>query len=207
VVIASSREVYGEPSRIPVVESDPIAPINVYGRSKAACEQVALAGSREGLRVAILRLANVYGGIHDHPDRVIPSFCRTAARGAAMRVEGSDYTFDFTYVSDVIRGIETTVRLLEAGRGDLLPIHLASGQATTLGELAKMANAAGGNRSLIEQVDNHTFNVSCFVGDPKRAREVLGWQTEVPLAAGVRQLVADFRAMLDEEEGTAGSVS
>ena len=207
VLVASSREVYGEPAQIPVVESDPIAPINVYGRSKAACEEAALAGRGEGLRVAILRFANVYGSIHDHPDRVVPSFCRAAAQGAAMRVEGSGYTFDFTHVSDVVRGIEAAMRLLEAGRDDLRPIHLASGQATTLGELAKMANAAGGDRSRIEQVDNQAFNVSCFVGDPKRAREVLGWQTEVPLAAGVRQLVADFRAMLDQEEGTAESVS
>jgi UDP-glucose 4-epimerase len=205
MVIASSREVYGEPARIPVVESDPIAPINAYGRSKAACEEVALAGSREGLRVAVLRLANVYGSIHDHPDRVIPSFCRAAARGAAMRVEGSDYTFDFTHVSDVIRGIEATVRLLEAGCRDLPPIHLASGQATALGELAEMANAAGGGRSRMDQVYNYAFNVSCFVGDPKLAREVLGWQTEVALKAGVDQLVADFRAALDGDETAAGS--
>jgi UDP-glucose 4-epimerase len=204
VVVASSREVYGEPGRTPVVESDPKAPINVYGRSKAACEAAALAGRREGLGVAILRLANVYGSVRDHPDRVVPSFCRAAARGTAMRVEGPGYTFDFTHVSDVVRGIRSVVRLLEAGRKDLPPIHLASGQATTLGELAQMANAAGGNRSRIEEVDNQAFNVSCFVGDPTRSREVLGWRAEVPLAAGVHQLVADFRAVPDEE-GTAGS--
>jgi UDP-glucose 4-epimerase len=205
VVVASSREVYGEPGRTPVVESDPIAPINVYGRSKEACEAAALAGRREGLRVAVLRLANVYGSVRDHPDRVVPSFCRAAARGTAMRVEGSGYTFDFTHVSDVVRGIRSVVRLLEAGRKDLPSIHLASGQATTLGDLAQMANAAGGGRSRIDQVDNQAFNVSCFVGDPKRARVVLGWRAEVPLAAGVHQLVADFRAVPDGEEGTAGS--
>jgi UDP-glucose 4-epimerase len=206
VVVASSREVYGEPGRTPVVESDPIAPINVYGRSKAACEDAALAGRGQGLRLAVLRLANVYGSIHDHPDRVVPSFCRAAARGTAMRVEGPGYTFDFTHVSDVVRGIKAAVRLLEAGRRDLPAIHLASGQATTLGSLAQMANAAGGGRSRIDQVDNQAFNVSCFVGDPTRSREVLGWRAEVPVAAGVHQLVADFRALLDEGPGAAGAV-
>jgi UDP-glucose 4-epimerase len=206
VVVASSREVYGEPARVPVIESDPIAPINVYGRSKAACEEAALAGRREGLRVAVLRLANVYGSIHDHPDRVVPSFCRAAALGAAMRVEGSGYSFDFTHVSDVVRGIESTLRLLAAGRDELPPIHLASGRATTLGDLAQTANAAGGGRSRIEQALNQAFNVSCFVGDPKRAREVLGWRAQVALEAGVPQLVADFRAALDGEDETAGAV-
>ena len=204
VLLASSREVYGEPVRVPVVESDPIAPINVYGRSKAAGEAVALAGRRAGLRIAILRLANVYGSIRDHPDRVVPSFCRAAALGTSMRIEGAGYRFDFTHVADVVRGIEATVRELEAGRDDLPTLHLASGQATKLEDLAAMANAAGGGGSRIERLDNRAFNVSCFVGDPKRAGEVLGWRAEVPLTAGVDQLVADFRAARAEEGAGAG---
>jgi UDP-glucose 4-epimerase len=201
VLTASSREVYGEPARIPVAESDPIAPSNVYGQSKAACEEATLAGRHEGLRVAILRLANVYGSILDHPDRVVPAFCRAAASGTPMRVEGASYTFDFTHVLDVVRGIEQVVRLLEAGRDDLPPIHLASGRATGLGDLARMANAAGGGQARIDQVANYAYNVSSFVGDPNRAREVLGWEARVPIEAGVRQLVADFRAALDPAAG------
>ena len=197
VLTVSSREVYGEPSRIPVVETDPIAPINVYGRSKAACEEVTLAGRDAGLTVAILRLANVYGGLRDHADRVIPAFCRAAALGAPMRVEGPGYTFDFTHIFDVVCAIERVVCLLETGRRDLSPIHLASGRAVRLDDLARMANAAGGGRSQIVQVANQVFNVSCFVGDPTRASELLRWRAKIPVEAGVRQLVADFRAAVD----------
>jgi UDP-glucose 4-epimerase len=198
VLTASSREVYGEPAHIPVVENDSIAPINVYGRSKAACEEATLAGRDHGLRAAIMRLANVYGSVHDHADRVVPAFCRAAALGAPMRVEGEGYTFDFTHVLDVARGIERVVQLLEAGRDRLPAIHLASGRATTLGDLARMANTAGGGRSRIDRMGNHAHNVSYFVGDPNRAKERLGWHAEVSIEAGVRQLVADFRAALDE---------
>jgi nucleoside-diphosphate-sugar epimerase len=210
VMTASSREVYGEPERTPVVESDPVAPINVYGRSKAACEEATLAGRDQGLRVAILRLANVYGSVCDHPDRVVPAFCRAAASGGPMRVEGVGYTFDFTHVLDVVRGIERVVRLLEAGCNGLPPVHLASGRATRLGDLAYMANAAGGGRSRIDRVANHAYNVSCFVGDPKRAAEILGWQAEISIEAGVRQLVADYSAALNVARSAgrpAGSTS
>jgi nucleoside-diphosphate-sugar epimerase len=124
VLTTSTREVYGEPARTPVVESDPVAPINVYGRSKAACEEVTLGGRDKGLGMAILRLANVYGSVRDHPDRVMPAFCRAAVLGTPMLVEGVGYTFDFTHVLDVARGIERIVWLLEAGRDDLPPIHL-----------------------------------------------------------------------------------
>ena len=84
------------------------------------------------------RLASVYGSVRDHPDRVMPAFCRAAASGAPMHVKGVGYTFDFTHVLDVARGIERLVRLLETGRGDLPPIHIASGRATRLGDLARM---------------------------------------------------------------------
>ncbi len=109
-----------------------------------------------------------------------------------MRVEGSGYSFDFTHVRTSSAASKRPCACSRRDADELPPIHLASGQATTLGDLAQMANAAGGGRSRIDQVDNHAFNVSCFVGDPKRAREVLGWRAEVPLAAGVRQLVAGF---------------
>ena len=61
-----------------------------------------------------------------------------------------------------------------------------------------MANEAGGGRSRTDQTANHAYNVSSFVGDPHRAREILGWEARVPIEAGVRQLVADFRAATDE---------
>jgi UDP-glucose 4-epimerase len=193
LLVASSREVYGEPARVPVNEDDLVAPINVYGRSKAACEEAALAGRQSGLAVAILRLANVYGHVRDHPDRVVPAFCRAAAAGASMRVEGPGYTFDFTHVFDVVRGIREMVRLLDLGCTALPAVHLVSGRATRLDELAAMANAAGGGRSEIDRIDNLAYNVSCFVGVPDRARAILGWEAEISIQAGVRQLVADFQ--------------
>ena len=170
VLTTSSREVYDDPARTPVVESDPVALINVYRRSKAACEKVTVGGRDKGLG----RLASVYGSVRDHPDRVMPAFCRAAPSGAPMHVKGVGYTFDFTHVLDVARGIERLVRLLETGRGDLPPIHIASGRATRLGDLARMANVASGGRSRIDQATNHAYNVSRFVGDPKRAGEILG---------------------------------
>ena len=160
---------YDDPARTPVVESDPVALINVYRRSKAACEKVTVGGRDKG-----------WGGspVYTAAFEIIPTgSCRrsrAAASGAPMHVKGVGYTFDFTHVLDVARGIERLVRLLETGRGDLPPIHIASGRATRLGDLARMANVASGGRSRIDQATNHAYNVSRFVGDPKRAGEILG---------------------------------
>lgn len=205
ILHASSREVYGEPERVPVTERHPIAPHNIYGRSKAEAERIVLAARANGLRTAILRFANVYGSVHDHPDRVVPAFCRAAATGAPIRVNGTGYTFDFTHVDDVVDGIGRTIALLQAGGSDLPPIHLASGRATTLEELASLARAAGGGRSLIFHAANRPYNVTCFVGDPARAAELLGWRATTSVEIGVVRLVEEFRGLADSIEAANAS--
>ncbi len=62
LVFASSSSVYGEPDVIPVDENHRVAPISVYGATKAACENLIHAYSRlYGIRCVILRYANVVG--------------------------------------------------------------------------------------------------------------------------------------------------
>ncbi|MEM1773174.1 MAG: SDR family NAD(P)-dependent oxidoreductase [Desulfurococcaceae archaeon] len=62
IVFASSSSVYGEPNSIPVDENSHIAPVSVYGATKAACENLIHAYSRlYGIKAVILRYANVIG--------------------------------------------------------------------------------------------------------------------------------------------------
>jgi len=77
VILASSREVYGQATSLPVAEDAPRRPLNVYARSKVAAEDLAHAVRRDGVRAAVVRLSNVYGSAADHPDRVVPAFARS----------------------------------------------------------------------------------------------------------------------------------
>ena len=192
VLLASSREVYGEPTQLPVRESNPMRPVNVYGRSKAAAERVALAWRRSGVETAVVRLANVYGATNDHPNRVAPAFARGAAEGGVLKVCGRDNTFDFTHLDDVVFGILSFIEALQAGE-ILPPIHLATGLPTTLGELAEIAVQLGHGRAKIAEVPAPSYNVSRFLGDPSRARELLGWQARVRIGEGMNRLIEDFR--------------
>ena len=111
LLFASSREVYGQPTRLPATEDAPLRPVNTYGRSKVEGERMVEAAKTEGLRAAIIRLSNVFGSTTDHADRVVPAFARAAARGLPLRVEGAEHTFDFTHMDDVTRGILALVEL------------------------------------------------------------------------------------------------
>ena len=193
VLFASSREVYGQPRRLPATEDTPPAPVNVYGRSKVAGERLVEAARAGGLRAATVRLSNVYGSTLDHADRVVPAFARAVVEGSPIRIDGADCTFDFTHVDDTVRGLAAAIGRLEAGERPP-PVHLLTGTPTTLRELASLAMSVAGRTVPVREAPPRPFDVARFHGDPSRAREVLGWEPRVSLRAGLGRLVRDFRA-------------
>lgn len=203
LVFASSREVYGEPrpGDAPVGEDAPLRPINVYGRAKVVGEEIVVAARARGVRSAVVRLSNVYGGLDDHHDRVVPAFVRAALTGAVLRVEGAERGFDFTHIDDVTRGLTMIVRMLSAGVAFVPTVHLVTGRATTLGELSRMAVVAAGARvgARVVETAGRSYDVTGFVGDPARAAAVLDWRATVGIAEGVQRYTDAMRARIEEE--------
>ncbi|WP_435276371.1 NAD-dependent epimerase/dehydratase family protein [Psychrobium sp. nBUS_13] len=197
VLVASSREVYGEPKSLPVSESMPLSPVNIYGRSKLYMEEAALKARVTGLNTAIVRLANVYGCTLDHEDRVLPAFAKNAALGSDLRVDGFDQLFDFTHVSDTVRGIVKIVELLAAGEHNLPPIHLLPGHGTTLKQAAELAISAANSDTSIIEAASRSYDVAKFIGDPSRAKSLLGWQANILPQEGISLLVNAFKEQLD----------
>lgn len=200
VMVASSREVYGEAKRLPVTEDAELAPVNIYGKAKLAMEQAAMQARAAGVNTAIVRLANVYGCTRDHVDRVLPAFCRNAAEGLPLRVDGFEHLFDFTHISDTITGLMQLVALLEAGERGVPPIHLLPGVGTTLLEAAQMAVRSAGSDSEIIQAPSRNYDVSRFIGDASRAKALLGWRAAIHPEQGIAQLVAAFKQQMKVAE-------
>jgi nucleoside-diphosphate-sugar epimerase len=195
VLFSSSREVYGEPERLPVVEDDVLSPVNVYGRSKADAEQLLMNARGRGARIAIVRLANVYGSCRDHEDRAAPAFARRALEGLPLNVYGSENAFDFTHISDVTQGLMSLVDHLARGTEELSVIHFATGRPTTLAELARLAVRCANSRSPVIEHASHDYNVTQFVGNPHRAFQLLGWRATVEVENGMQALVDEFRSI------------
>lgn len=193
VLLASSREVYGEPDQLPVSEDAPVCPVNIYGRAKARMEQYASEARLDGLNTAVVRLANVYGCVEDHEDRVLPAFCRNAVEGRPLRVDGFDHLFDFTHVDDTVRGIAQLVALLNANEHNLPPIHLLPGIGTTLLEAANIAVDAADSDSSIVAAPSRNYDVARFIGNPERAKKLLGWEARITPSEGIRALVKAFQ--------------
>jgi UDP-glucose 4-epimerase len=192
LIFASSREVYGQPDTLPASEECPRLPVNVYGRSKLEGERLVELAGVSGLRACTVRLSNVYGSIHDHSDRVVPAFARSAANGHPLVLEGEHNTFDFTHVNDVSRGIVLLCELLSRRDRPPPPIQLVGGIPTSLGQLAALAIEIAESPSIIQHARPRDFDVSSFYGSPLRAREILGWGPEVTLREGLIRLIGEF---------------
>jgi UDP-glucose 4-epimerase len=187
-IFASSREVYGEPDRVPVFEDDPLQPLNHYARSKFKGELLVQDALDAGLHANICRFSNVFGCPLDHPDRVAMAFAAAAAHGGRISVEGPSNTFDFTSVHEVVDGLWRLIEVTAAGER-LPPIHFVSGRGTTLGELAQVAAETARADVVVEEVEARSFDVTRFIGNPERARSLLGWSAATDVRTEFAKLV------------------
>lgn len=192
LILGSSREVYGQSPVLPVTEAAPRQPMNHYARTKVAAEEVVQGAMAAGLRAAILRFSTVYGASTDHADRVIPAFCRAAIHGAPLRVEGEGNSLDITHLDDVAASIADVAGLLAQGHA-LPPLHLTTGRATRLEDLARLVVDLADSDSPIVFAAPRAYGVTNFVGDPALASARIGWRPGVALESGLRALIAQIR--------------
>jgi nucleoside-diphosphate-sugar epimerase len=116
MIFASSREVYGSKCDVdsPCNEESLTDPLNLYGVTKWEGEESIRRHGDEVLSdYIILRLASVYGGIFDLPERLIPSLAIKSMTKETIDLNGGNQIFDFVHVDDVVGSILLAVERLE----------------------------------------------------------------------------------------------
>jgi UDP-arabinose 4-epimerase len=191
IVFSSSCAVYGTPSRVPVLEDLPLAPISPYGWSKRFVEQVLVDYSAaHGLAYASLRYFNAAGaapeaGIgedHSPEHHLIPLVLDVAAGfRPSIGVFGEDYaTPDGTCIRDYIHVLDLAdahVRALDhlrAGRGSLM-LNLGNGIGYSVREVIDAVEHVTGRRVTRVSQARRPGDPPVLVADSSRARDLLGW--------------------------------
>jgi UDP-glucose 4-epimerase len=175
----------------PIDESSLPWPISPYGASKLTGEAYmhAFAGSF-GMRPVALRFANVYGPFSSHKKGVITRFIRAGLAGGTFEIYGDgEATRDFLHVDDLCRGI------LAAAESDLSDevLHLASETGTTINELAQLIIGLVDSDVEVVHHPKRMGEVERNFARADRARELLGWQPEIPLRDGMKSTIDWFR--------------
>ncbi len=191
IVFASSREVYGDIHRHITDEStaDFVVAESPYSAGKIAAEAFIYSYAEcYWLPYLVFRFSNVYGRYDndlDRMERVIPLFIDRVARDMPITVFGRQKVLDFTYVDDCVSGIVAGLSALVDGRVMNQTINLADGQGNSLDELVAMIGKGLNKSPDVTYEDTRPGEVTRYVADISKAKELLGYCPEVPLSQGL----------------------
>jgi nucleoside-diphosphate-sugar epimerase len=201
LVFSSTREVYGDVHRFDEygeATADFAYTESPYSGSKIASEAFVYAYARcYGLRYLVFRFSNVYGRYDNdlqRMERVLPLFIHQLGRGEPITVFGGDEkVLDFTYIDDCIDGIARGIERLSTGQVANETINLAFGEGNTLVRAAELIAGELGVTPEINRAPSLLGEVTRYVADIRKARELLDWQPSTPLDQGIPKAVAWFR--------------
>jgi len=202
VLIASTSEVYGDPTVHPQTEEywgnvNPVGPRGVYDEAKRFQEAMTMAyHTYHGVETRIVRIFNTYGPrMRLNDGRVLPAFIGQALRGEDLTIFGDgSQTRSFCYVDDLVEGI---YRLLLSDYAE--PVNIGNPDEITIKQFAeeiiKLTNTN-------QKVVYHDLPVN----DPKQrqpditlAKKLLNWEPKVARAEGLK-LTYDYFTSLSHEE-------
>ena len=198
LVFSSSATLYGYPDCTPIPETAPIQPINPYGHSKAAVEQLLhdlSDSSANQWRIACLRYFNPVGahpsgeigedplGI---PNNLFPFMSQVAVgRRESLQVFGGDWPTkdgtgvrDYIHVMDLAEGHRAALDCLLAEPAQLLTLNLGSGQGASVLEVVQAFEHASGRTVPYNIAARRDGDAAITVADPTLALQRLGWRTQ-----------------------------
>lgn len=201
MLIASTSEVYGDPSVNPQPEEywgnvNPVGPRGVYDEAKRFQEAITMAyHTFHGLETRIVRIFNTYGPrMRLNDGRVLPAFIGQALRGEDLTVFGDgSQTRSFCYVDDLVEGI---YRLLFSDYAQ--PVNIGNPDEITIKQFGEeIIKLTGTSQKLILK--------DLPVDDPKqrrpditKARTLLNWEPKVNRAEGLKITYDYFRSLPKE---------
>jgi CDP-glucose 4,6-dehydratase len=211
VVVASSDKAYGAQPVLPYTEAMPLLASNPYDASKACAEIVARSyHAGFGLRLAVTRCANIYGGGDLNFSRLIPGTIRSILLGERpiIRSDGRPIR-DYLHIDDAVNAYlllaERLDQPLVPGQAfnfggnnpisavDLVRLVLDVSQATDIEPDIQ------GKGSLAGEIDQQYL-------DSHLADSVLGWTPRVDLSSGLRQAIGWYRDHLPSISASSGPV-
>ena len=206
IVFSSSREVYGDVHRFEGYNeqvADFAYTESTYSASKIAGEAFIYSYARcYGLPYLVFRFSNVYGRYDNdlhRMSRVLPLFMHQMSRDEPITVYGgADKVLDFTYVDDCVDGITRGIEALAAGRVVNQTINLAYGQGNTLVHCAERIAHELRVDPQMTLAPSLLGEVTHYVADLTKARELLGYDPRIPLDEGIARGVAWFKEHREE---------
>jgi UDP-glucuronate 4-epimerase len=191
LLFASSSSVYGNNSKLPFSEDDPVdRPISPYAATKRSGELLCHTFHHlYGMDIWSLRFFTVFGP-RQRPDLAIHRFTSLILRDQPIRVFGDGSSSrDYTYIDDILAGL---LAAIDRCRGFEI-INLGSEMPIRLADMIASIEAACGKKARIEQAPPQPGDVDRTFADTAKAGRLLDYRPATNFAEGLAHFVTWWR--------------
>lgn len=193
-VHVSTSEVYGTAVIDPMPETHPLAPCTPYAAAKCGADRLVYAfACTYDLPAVIVRPFNNYGP-GQHLEKLVPRLATSAILGEPLTIHGDGSAArDWIHVADTARGIEAVLAApIERVRGEVF--NMGTGVATDVLTIARQVLAiTDRGEELLCPTPERPGQVALHRADPRKAREMLGFEPDRKLADELARTVAWYR--------------
>ena len=202
VLIASTSEVYGDPSVHPQPESywgnvNPVGPRGVYDEAKRFQEAMTMAyHTFHGVETRIVRIFNTYGPrMRLNDGRALPAFIGQALRGEDLTVFGDgSQTRSFCFVGDLVEGV---YRLLKSNYTQ--PVNIGNPSEISISQFAEEIIKLTGTAQKVIYKDLPVDDQKQRRPDISLAKSLLDWSPKVSREEGLKITYEYFKSLSKEE--------
>lgn len=204
IVLSSTCAVYGEQDGVLLTEESPPLPMNPYGSSKRAVEEVLRDfGQSHGVESAIFRYFNVAGAdpegeigeLHDPETHLVPVVLdAVAGTRPEVTIFGSDYgtpdgtcVRDYVHVWDLAQAHVLGLEWLLAGNGSRV-FNLGTGRGFSVREVIDHARLITNRSVPFREGPRRKGDAESLVSGSERAQRELGWRLE---RSDMRSMISD----------------
>lgn len=194
IVFSSTAATYGEPERVPIMETDKTEPTNAYGETKLSMEKMFKWTDRaHGLKYVSLRYFNACGahvsgeiGEAHHPEtHLIPLILQVPlGQRESISVYGDDYPTkdgtcirDYIHVTDLAQAHILAVDYLMKGNESNI-FNLGNGIGFTVNEVIETARKVTGHPIPAVVTPRRAGDPAQLIASSEKAKMVLGWKPE-----------------------------
>jgi UDP-glucuronate 4-epimerase len=200
LIFASSSSVYGQNSKIPFSETDPVDhPISLYAASKKTNELMAHTYSHLfQIPCTGLRFFTVYGP-WGRPDMAPFLFANAIVKGKPLQVFNHGIMKrDFTYIDDIVEGIVRVVPItpqkgVDQAAAPYRLCNIGRGEPVDLLEFIRTLEAALGKPALLEMKPMQAGDVPATWADTSMLKNLTGYEPKITIARGVAMFSSWYR--------------
>lgn len=194
IVFSSTAATYGEPERVPILETDATVPTNCYGETKLSMEKMMKWTSvAHGLRYVALRYFNACGAqpdgsigeAHNPETHLIPVILQVpGGQREKISIFGDDYPTpdgtcirDYIHICDLAQAHILALDYLLSG-GENNVFNLGNGVGFSVKEVIEEARKVTGHAIPTEVLPRRAGDPAQLIASSEKAKTLLGWKPE-----------------------------